>query len=178
MQYQGQQQPSNNPQGQAYGQSYTPPANPQAYPQPQNPYAQQQGQYPPPGNQYAQPGYAPPTYPQPAYSPTYPMGQGFPIPSGVKTPILIAAIWHCILLVPSFFLIFTVIFAFVPLLLIILIVFEFRLIGKLNGQTPPSHHRGGAQALGILNIVLILGGDIVSLVCGIIAISNVGKMNP
>lgn len=156
---------------------YQNPGQPQGQPypqQPQNPYPQQGYQQP----GYQQP-YTPPTYPQ---QPGYQMMPGqttpFPVVGGVKTPMIIAGIWHALWLIPSFFLVFTIIFAWVPIILLLLMIFEFRLVSKLNGQTPPSHHRGGAQALAIIQIICILGGDVVTGICGIIAICNVGKMQP
>ena len=165
MQYPG-QHPSQNPgqPQQGYPQ--------QGYPQQQQPYPQQGYQQP-----YQQPGYTPPTYPQ---QPAYGMGMGtpFPIITGVRTPMLIAAIWHCIVLLATSWLVFTIVFAWVPLIPLLMLIFEFKIYGKLNGHTPPSHHRGSVQAMGIVQIITILGGDFITAICGIIAVCNVNKMNP
>lgn len=172
MQYQG-QQPGYPQQPQQPGQAYPPPAPaPQGFAQPQG-YQQPQG--------YSQPGYQqPPPYGQPAYqaAPVYGAATPFPIIGGVRTPMLIAAIWHCLVLLGTVWLVFTVVLAWVPIIPLLYLIFEFKLYGKLGGREQPSLHRGGVQAMSILQIISILWGDVPAAICGIIAISNTGKMQP
>lgn len=153
----------------------------------QPPYPQQQGgpphqgyQQPPPQQQYAPPpppGYAPQGYPQ---QPVYGAGTGtpFPVVGGVKVPFMISGILNAISLLATPFWLMTIIFAWVPLLNLILMIFEFKMVASLNGRTPPSHHKGGATGIAICEIVSILYGNVGSAICGIIALSNMGKMQP
>ena len=45
-------------------------------------------------------------------------------------------------------------------------------------RTPPSHHAGGAKGVAICEICSILYGNVASALCGIIALSSMGKMQP
>jgi len=173
MQYQGPQQPS-YPQQPQPPQAYQQPQPPPAYAQSQ-PYAQPAPDYAPPPNAYQQPGYQQPGYPQPVYGA---VGTPFPIVGGVKVPIMISGILNAINLLASPFWLMTIIFAWVPLLSLILMIFEFKTVSALNGRTPPSHHAGAAKGVAICEIVSILYGNVGSCVCGIIALSNLGKLRP
>lgn len=174
MQHQGQQppypqQPQGGPPGYPgpqQGQGYGPP--PQSPPPYSQPYAQP---YPQGG---PQPGYAPPQ--QPVYGANY--ATAFPIIGGVKVPIMISGILNAISLLATPFWLMTIIFAWVPLLNLILMIFEFKMVASLNGRTPPSHHRGGATGIAICEIVSIIYGNVGSAICGIITLCNVGKMQP
>ena len=170
-------------QGQPYSQSQQPQQYQQGF-QPQQQY-QQQGQqvqggyqqhgYPQPGPQqgYPQQGYAPPQ------QPVYGMGaSGFPVPGGVKVPMLVSAIFNCLNVLATPFWLMTIIYAWVPLVCIILLIFEFKMYASLNGRTPPSQHKGGATGIAVCQICTIIFGNLPSVICGIIALANLGKMRP
>lgn len=170
MQYQGQQQPP-YPQQPQQPQGYQQPQPPPGYAQ-QQPYAQPAPGYAPPPNPYPQPGYAQPQYMGGAGTP-------FPVINGVKVPILISAILNALyLLSAGWFWFFTVIFAWIPLLILILMIFEFKVMAAINGRTPPSQHAGAAKAVAICEILSILMFNLPSCICGIIAMTNLNKMRP
>lgn len=170
MQYQGQQQPS-YPQQPQPPQGYQQPQPPPAYGQAQ-PYAQPAPGYAPAPNPYPQPGYAQPQYMGGAGTP-------FPVINGVKVPILISAILNAInLLFFGWLWVLTIFMAWVPLLSLILMIFEFKTMAAINGRTPPSHHAGAAKGVAICEIVSIIYGNVPSCICGIIALSNLSKMRP
>lgn len=164
------------------------------YQQQPNPYQSQPQAAPPqqPHPGYAQPGYQQPGYQQPGYQPgptpgyappqqpVYGASYGTPFPTvgGVKIPIMISGICNALNLLMTPFWLMTIIFAWVPLLSLILMIFEFKLVAGLNGRVPPSTKRGAAQAIAICEIVSILYGNVASAICGIIALCNVGKMQP
>ncbi|MEZ6233066.1 MAG: hypothetical protein R3B68_02645 [Phycisphaerales bacterium] len=172
-QYQGQQP-------QQYQQGFQPQQQYQGPPQQGYPQQGQQG-YPQQGQQgYPQQGYQQPGYQQ-QYPPTQAYGQAygsFPVVGGVRVPMLVSAIFNCLNVLATPFWLATLIFAWVPLVCIILLIFEFKMYASLNGRTPPSQHKGGATGIAVCQICTIIFGNIPSVICGIIALANLGKMRP
>lgn len=133
-------------------------------------YQQQGYQQPGPQQGYPQQGYAPPQ------QPVYGMGpSGFVVPGGVKVPILISAIVN-ILAVLGW--LSTVFLAFIAILPLVLMIFEFVYFGKLNGRIPPWTLKGAVTTIAVLEICSLLYGNWISCICGIIVLCNVGGLNP
>ena len=109
---------------------------------------------------------APPMTPQAPASP--PAGKV----SGVTVPILISAISNILLGLGWISSCFGFMFA-IPL--IILCIFEFMLFTKAS-TLPPQELAQRAKTIGILEIIAIVLGNLVSLICGIIVLVNAGKV--
>lgn len=94
------------------------------------------------------------------------------VPTGVTVPLLISAVWNCVVGLAC-------LSSCVPLPLavpfVILCIYEFKLYGKADGLTPQSL-ASQAHTLAICEIVAGVF-NVVSLPCGIIILINVSSLN-
>jgi hypothetical protein len=65
----------------------------------------------------------------------------------------------------------------IPVPAIILGIFEIKMFNKLNGPGPYAQHKSNAHTLAIIQILTILFGNVVSCVCGILALVNMEQLD-
>ncbi|GJM20020.1 MAG: hypothetical protein DHS20C14_22330 [Phycisphaeraceae bacterium] len=113
---------------------------------------------------------------QPAapYTPPAPVGAP-PDLSIIKIPILISAIFNVLIALAWLPFCVTIVIS-IPL--IALAVFEFMLFTKLNApDVDPPSLKGRTQIIAILEICTILVGSVPNLICGILVLVNLNKMD-
>ena len=65
----------------------------------------------------------------------------------------------------------------IPVPAIILGVFELKMYNKLSGPGPYAQHKSSAHTIAIIQVLTILFGNVVSCVCGIIALVNMDQLD-
>lgn len=65
----------------------------------------------------------------------------------------------------------------VPVPAIILGIFELKMFNKLNGPGPYTQHKSNAHTIAIIQIISLLFGNVVSCVCGIVALVNMDQLD-
>lgn len=92
--------------------------------------------------------------------------------SSVRVPLLVSGIFNILLAlawISSCFL------AFLAIPPIVLAIYEFIMYSKLGTEDPRSL-AGRVRVIGILEICSILLGGLVQMICGILVVANVGKL--
>lgn len=65
----------------------------------------------------------------------------------------------------------------IPIPAIILGLFEIKMFNKLNGPGPYASHKSSAHTIAIIQVITLLFGNVVSCVCGIIALVNMSQLD-
>ncbi len=107
-------------------------------------------------------------------------------PTGVAVPMLVSGIVNLVYAASATFsaLIFGVATLgigcaclVIPVPAIILGIFEIKMFNKLNGPGPYAPLKSSAHTIAIIQILTILFGNVVSCVCGIIALVNMNQFD-
>ncbi|NRA58570.1 MAG: hypothetical protein HRU13_10710 [Phycisphaerales bacterium] len=107
-------------------------------------------------------------------------------PNGVAIPMLVSGIFNLIYAASATFSALVLGIAtlgigcaclIIPVPAIILGIFELKMYNRLSGPGPYAVHKSSAHTIAIIQVISIIFGNVVSFVCGIIALVNMNQLD-